>query len=108
MRRKMDKSIARKELSREVANDKETIINEIIYFEFDSGVLEAIDMIFDDWEYAQEHGVFTNDDGVTLINVDDCIQEMEEKIKMNDDDDTFNEKLVRDYLMKFKGFSIWV
>jgi len=104
-------SIARKELSRIEQDGKETIVNEIIHFEFDSVVLEAIDMIFDDWEYAQEHGVFTNDDDVTMIIVNQALDEMEDKI-MGDDtpdkEDSSNEILVRDYLTKFKGFTIWV
>lgn len=104
-----DESIARKEISRSETDGKETIINEIIHFKFDEGVMEAFDMIFDDWEYAQEHGVYSNDDGISMIDVDMALDEMDDKI-MDDDtpdkEDTFNEKLIRDYLLKFKGFHI--
>jgi hypothetical protein len=106
-----DDSIARKELSRTEQDGKETIVNEIIHFKFDGGVLESINLIFDDWEYAQEHGVYSDDDGVTIIIVNQILDKLDDRI-MNDDtpdkDDTQNEVLVRDYLLKFKGFTIWV
>ena len=102
---------ARKELARSEADGKETIINEIVHFEFDPGVMEVMDLIFDDWEYAQEHGVYSNDDGITMIDVNMLLDEMDDKIMADDtldQEDTFNEKLIRDYLDKFRGFTIHI
>ena len=68
-------------------------------------------MIFDDWEYAQEHGVYSNDDGVSVIDVDMTLDEMDDKIMADDTpdkEDTFNERLIRDYLLRFKGFTIHI
>ena len=106
-----NKSIARKEVSRTEADGKEIIVNEIIHFNFDGGVLETMDMIFDDWEYAQEHGVYIDDEDITIIDVNMALDELEDRI-MGDDtpdkEDTQNEILIRDYLEKFRGFTIHI
>ena len=106
-----DKSIARKELTRVEQDGKEIVTNEIIHFDFDGGIMETLDMIFDDWEYAQEHGVYTNDDGITVIDVNMALDEMDDRI-LNDDtpdkEDTQNEILIKDYLEKFRGFTIYI
>jgi len=106
-----EKSIARKEISRIEQNGKEVVTNEIIHFDFDGGVLEAISNIFDDWEYAQEHGIYSDEDDVTMITVDMALDEMEDRIMRDDTpdkEDTQNEILIKDYLTKFKGFTIYI
>jgi hypothetical protein len=105
-------SIARKETNRTEENGREIIFNDIIRFDFDAGVQSAIEDIFDDWEYAQNHGVQVSEDGeLFLLDVTQLLDEMEDRI-MNDgtpdNEDSHREKMIFDYLSKYKGFTIWV
>ena len=101
------KSTARKELSRTEENGKETIVNEIIHFDFDGSILDDLKDIFGDGEYEQEHGVFFDKyEEIHSIDVYDCIMELNERTF--DDDDYTKEMRIIAYLEKYKEFKIWV
>jgi hypothetical protein len=101
-------SIARKELSRVESGNKEIVTNEIIRFDFDEAVLSGLEYVFDDWEYAQNHGVRCNeDDEILMIDVDECMEEIDGRI-IDNEDDNIREKVIKEYLEKYKGFTIWV
>jgi hypothetical protein len=114
---------ARKEISRieekEILHNptlgmtgQETIINEIIHFDFDDGILQGISDIFDDWEYGKDHGIFVNEDeDIYMIEVNACLDEIEDRIMADetpDKEDSQKEKLIKDYLEKYRGFDIWI
>jgi hypothetical protein len=102
-------STARRELSRIEADSKETVVNEIIHFNFDPAVESTILDMFDDWEYAQQHGIHFDDDSLRLITVDSCIEEMQDRItSQNDPEETMREEIIIEYLKQFKGFTIWM
>ena len=99
------KAIARKELSRKEKNNIEHIKNSIIYFEFDDGIISSIYMIFDEWEYAQENGIYNNQmDELIYIDVNLVLSCLKERIE--DYEDVFIEKLIIEYLEKYKGYKI--
>ena len=111
-------SIARKELSRtETQGGKqvgihEHIVNIIIRFEFDEGVLTDLEYIFQDWEYSNEHGVHCHEENeIELIDVNECLQEIEDRIEQDetpDKEDSQREILIKKYLEQFRGFTIWI
>lgn len=104
----MIQSIARKELTRTELDGKEMIINEIRRFDFDNKILAEIEEIFDDWEYAQNHGVFCNEeDEIVMMDVDIVLEELQERIDCNEEYREY-EKTIIQYLKDFKGFKIWV
>ena len=84
-------SIARKELKRTFKNGIEVVTNERVDFEFDKDVEEALCEVFDDLEYGNDHGVYQSDDGIFSIDVDACIEELQDRID-SDPEDTFQEK----------------
>ena len=100
-------SIARKEFSRLEEGNNETIVNEIIRFDFDKTILDDINFIFDDWEYAQEHGINYWEDDLHLITVNELLDELDDRC-LDDDYDSKREKRIKKYLAKYKGFTIWV
>jgi hypothetical protein len=104
-------SIARKELSRTEVDGKETIVNEIKHFEFDAVVLELIEDIFDDWEYAQAHGVQGDEEyDIVFIEVDRCIDELDDRIldAEPDGENATMEIKIKTYLEPYRGFTIWL
>ena len=106
----VNKSIARKEFSRLRENGQETIVNDYIEFEMDKDIYATLIEIFDDYEYAEEHGVFWNqDDDIHLIEVDKVVEELDDRMMEREADEIFKEKLLREYLYpKFKGYTIWI
>jgi len=105
-----NKSIARKEISRIKENGKEIVIYEYIEFEMDKGIYGTLIDIFEDYEYAQDHGVFWNqDDDIQLIEVDKIVEELDDRMIEREEDEIFKEKLLKEYLYpKFKGYTIWI
>lgn len=104
----MKKSIARKELSRVIKNNKETVINDYHKFDFDKAAYAALENIFDDYEYAQDHGVYSDrDDAFVFLEVDAVIEELKERVS-NDPDCSLEEKTLRDFLKEWKGYTIWL
>ena len=108
----MKQSIARKELSRVEENGKETIVNDIIHFDFDEGILCLLEEIFDDWEYASNHGINMLEDGETqIIDVDQALDELEDRImgdETPDKEDTQREHTIKEYLEDYRGYTIWI
>ena len=110
------KATRRKELSRKIEDNKEFVVNEIYKFEFDGGVMEAINEVFDDGEYAADHGVYLDWrlEEIALIKVDNVLEEVEERIHEQEQDgetdSCFYNRLIiiRDYLKDWKGYTIWV
>jgi len=100
-------SIARRELSRVEKNGKETVIYDIIHFDFDKEIREDIDFIFDDYEYAQNHGVNYWEEDLYLITVNDLIEELKDKLLDNDYDGEREKKMIK-YFEKYQNFIIWV
>lgn len=105
---------ARKELSRTVIGYTEVIQNKYLKFDFDTYIRELIDDIFDDFEYAQEHGVYYYEDDLYSIDVNSCIDELNDRLLMNDDeeetedDEKEPEEKIIEYLTPYKDFTIWV
>lgn len=103
------KCIARKEISRKITGTVEIVTNDIIEFEFENEFLFQLENIFDDWEYGQEHGVYQDEDGyVVNIDVNMCIEELEEKIVVASDEEYMT--LLKDivtFLSVYRGYVIW-
>ena len=103
-------STARKELSRIEKGGKETIVNEIKHFEFDTNIRFDLETLFDDWEYGIDNGICYDRDGdeIIMIEVNDCLEEVNNRL--SEDEDTFEEecKRIKPYLEQFKDFTIWV
>ena len=107
----MSESILRKELSREIKDGKEYVVNEFLKLQVPLEVEEAINWIFDDYEYAQDHGVYYNyDDDISLIDIDNMLECLEDKIQdaIDEEEDYDKEKLVKEFFVKYKGFKIWM
>jgi hypothetical protein len=99
---------ARKEISREEKDGTETIKNEIIHFDIPPEIEQALNFIFDDYEYGQDHGVFVDSlDRIHTINVEDMLEELHDRIE-NDPDNSFMEKVLIDFFEKYEGFTVWV
>ena len=113
------KVIRRKEILRSIddANDfktfeVETIKNEYEEIDFDNDIYENItENLFEDYEMAQENGVYYDLTGILhTIDVELAVEYLNDRIndKWTDDEDEYiSEKLVRDYLLKFKGSVLW-
>jgi hypothetical protein len=100
-------AVARKELSRIEKGTKEDVINEIKRFEFDGGILGDIELVFEDWEFAQTCGVYYGlSEEIELIEVKKCIPELKERISTEDPEDIVLEKRILYYLEQFDGFMI--
>lgn len=104
----MKKSIARKELSRVIKNNKETVINDYHKFDFDKAAYAALENIFDDYEYAQDHGVYCDrDNAFVFLEVDVVLDELKGR-SLNDNEDNIEEKTLSDFLKEWKGYTIWI
>ena len=104
----VNKSIARKEISRIRENGKEIIVNEYIEFDMDKGLCASFIDIFEDYEYAQEHGVYiTQDNDIFSIDVDMVIDELNERLIDREEDEVMHEKILLEFLSQYKGYSIW-
>jgi hypothetical protein len=103
------KSIARKEISREFIDGKETVVNERVDFVFDEDVLFSLNIIYnDDYEMAYMAGVyydFTQE--LYFIRVDKVLEDLD--VRISDDGCNYeSEKKIIKYLQKWKGWEIWV
>ena len=100
--------IARRFISKTIEGSKETIVNEIIEFDFDKAMKQTVCDLFEDWEYAQGHGVFYNQqEDLFSIDVDDCLEELKER-QYNEDEEYAQEKLLMNYLDKYSGYTIYI
>jgi len=102
-------SIARKELSREFKDGKETVVNERIDFVFDENIIFSLDIIYqDDYEMAYHAGVgydFNSD--IHYLDVDKVLNDLSDR--MCDDGCNYDsEKKIIKYLKQFEGYSIWL
>jgi hypothetical protein len=115
---KKKQSIARKELSRTEENGLETVKNIIERFEFDDDVERILADIFDDYEYAQDNGLYFDAfDAISYIEVDKVLKELREKLEQEEDiesDDELDENYIADlktvinYLNLYTAYTIWV
>ena len=104
----MNKSIARKEISRVVKDNKETIVNEFYEFEFDKAAYSALNNIFDDYEYARDHGVYSDEDDFYLIDVDIVIEELQDRM-LDEEEENIKERVLYEFLIpRWKGYKIWL
>lgn len=103
----MKLSRARKEISRTENDGKETIVNEIIRFKMPPEIMEGLKDIFDDYEYGQENGVYSDLDGFVTIDVDECVNALLER-KDYAEETYFIEDLLIEFFKKYAGFTIWV
>lgn len=104
----MNKSIARKEISRIKENGKETIVNEYIEFEMDKGIRSSFYDLFEDYEYAQEHGVYYDlNDDILFIRVNFVLDELNDRLIDRSEDEITCEKILIDFLSQYKGYDIW-
>jgi hypothetical protein len=101
-------AIARKEISRKEKNNIEHIKNSIIHFEFNDGIITSIKIMFDEYEYAQENGIYENqDDEIVYIDVNLLLEALNERIECADyDENVSTEKIIIEYLEKYKGYKI--
>jgi len=73
-----------------VKDGKEYVINEFLKLQVPSEIEEAINWIFDDYEYAQDHGVFYSyDDDLSLIDIDNMLECLEDRILEAREEDNF-------------------
>ena len=97
-------AIARKEISREFKDNKETIINERKDFLFDISIQEIIEEIFEDYEYARDKGVYWGEDELYMIEVNSLLEECEQRLE----DEDSRERDIITYLKKWKDYKIYM
>jgi len=103
------KSIARKQISRILSFEKETVVNKYYEFEFDKSVYQDILEVFDDYEMASANGVYCGlDDDISIINVDKCCEYLADRISIATEENEVcdSEKRIYEYLKKWKGYEI--
>ena len=110
----MEKSIARKQVSRVVKYGRETVVNEYQKFEFDKDIHREMLDEFDDGEMAANNGVYGNvDDDISIIDVSRVCQYLSNLISdfstEKDTEENFRYercKKMYDYLKQWKGYEI--
>jgi hypothetical protein len=103
----MAKVHEKKNISREVKDGKETIINEYNKFEIDDDFITSIKDYFDDYEYAMDSGVFYDrNDDLYLVEVTKFVDALKVRIENNPDDTEEEEKLLK-YFTVHVGHDIY-
>lgn len=108
----MSKAIIRKHQKTTVRLYKEIITNYYEEIDFDDKILNYIcDYIFDDWEYAQDHGVyFDQEDELQCIKIDMMLDELHDRcIDRDEEEECRIEKEIVTYCKKWKkkDYTIW-
>jgi predicted alpha/beta hydrolase family esterase len=110
----VNESIARKQLSRKVEGQKETVVNEYHEFVFDKEIHKELLDEFDEYEMAADNGVYGSmDDDIAFMDITKVCQYLSDRISdakqegETEDDFRFERwERLYEYLKKWKGFEI--
>jgi hypothetical protein len=104
------KSTGRMEIERKEEGNTEIITNKIIRFDFDQKILDLLDIVFYDYDEAQNAGIFYDQDENCWIDVDSLLDALGNRMSdlKEDGEKISNELKLEKYFEQYKGYTIWV